>query len=203
MTLFLYITLAVLTSVALALLLVAGGRALLGFLRFRGTRIITCPETRQPAAVKVDLGHVAETASLGTPHLRLSDCSRWPEREDCGQECLGQIEVAPHDCLVRIILVRWYEGKKCVLCGTPLSEIHWHDRKPALLTPDDKTVDWSEIPPEKIPQALKTHRPVCWDCHVAETLRRMYPDLVIEREQRWFDHTNEKERERRPPWRVN
>jgi hypothetical protein len=30
---------------------------------------------------------------LSQPHLRLSECSRWPERQGCGQECLSQIEV--------------------------------------------------------------------------------------------------------------
>jgi len=43
----------------------------------------------------VDEGHAAATTALGDPELRLKGCSHWPEREQCGQECLSQIESAP------------------------------------------------------------------------------------------------------------
>src|SRR5262249_44932030 len=112
--------LVVLASViALALLghiLVRSSRT---FWKFRGQRIVTCPETRQPVGVDVDAAHAAATASLSGPaDLRLKDCTRWPERETCGQECLAQIEAAPEECLVRNILKTWYSGARCVLCGT-------------------------------------------------------------------------------------
>ncbi|HEY3204662.1 MAG TPA: hypothetical protein VGL03_13510 [Thermoanaerobaculia bacterium] len=64
------------------------------YLKFRGTRVITCPETGCPAAVKVDMGHAARTSVVGETELRLESCSRWPERAGCGQECLAQIEAA-------------------------------------------------------------------------------------------------------------
>jgi hypothetical protein len=48
--------------------------------RWRGTRIVTCPETQRPAAVDLDLRFAMVGAIVGSPELRLRDCSRWPER---------------------------------------------------------------------------------------------------------------------------
>lgn len=61
------------------------------YLRFRGTRVITCPERGEPTAVEVDAKHAAFTAGLGEPYLRLAGCTRWPEHQDCSQACLKQV----------------------------------------------------------------------------------------------------------------
>ena len=58
---------------------------------YRGKRTVTCPVTREPAAVEVDAARVAATAWGGVPDVRLKDCSSWPERAGCGQECLSQL----------------------------------------------------------------------------------------------------------------
>ena len=147
------------------------------YLRFRGTRVVTCPETEQPAAVKVALA-----ATFDEPHLRLKECTRWPERRNCGQECLKQIEAAPEDCLVRTILTKWYQGKSCIYCRKPLGTINWLEHKPALLSPERNTVEWQDLRPETIPGVLATHRPVCWNCHIAETFRREHPELIVDRD---------------------
>jgi hypothetical protein len=101
------------TVVTIAIVLVAGlaFQALRAWLEMRGTRLVTCPETRAPAAVEVDLGHLARTSAAGLRELRLRDCSRWPERRRCGQACLIEVEEAPHGCLVRDLLRRWYEDQ--------------------------------------------------------------------------------------------
>ncbi len=65
------------------------------YFRFRGTRLVTCPETHEAAMVEVDAKSMGMQAILGSPCLRLSECSRWPMREDCGQDCLRQIEARP------------------------------------------------------------------------------------------------------------
>lgn len=151
------------------------------YIRYRGKRVIICPETRKPAAVEVDAGHAALTAAVSHPDLRLKSCTRWPEREDCGQECLLQIELSPEGCLVRNILTDWYRGKNCVSCGKEFGEVHWLDHTPALLSPDGKTVEWREVPPEEVPGVLATHFPVCWDCHITETFCREHPDMIVDR----------------------
>jgi hypothetical protein len=151
------------------------------YLRFRGTRVITCPETSKPAAVRLDAQHAALTAALKAPHLRLSTCTRWPERKDCGQECLRQIEASPESCLVKNMLTAWFADKSCVYCRQPLGAIDWAEHKPALQSPEGKTAEWEELVPENLPAILATHQAVCWNCHIAESFRREHPELVLER----------------------
>jgi hypothetical protein len=148
----------------------------------RGKRVITCPETKEAAAVDVNAAYAAVTTlRKDEACFRLRDCSRWPERRDCGQECLRQIEAAPEGCLVRYMLANWYVGRLCVYCRKPLAEMNWAEHKPALMTPELKTVEWADVPPETLPQLLSVSLPVCWNCHIAETFRREHPDLVVDR----------------------
>ena len=62
------------------------------YFRFRGARLVTCPETHEAAVVEVAARSMAMQAILDEPCLRLSECSRWPIRRGCGQDCLTQIE---------------------------------------------------------------------------------------------------------------
>ena len=149
--------------------------------KFRGERIITCPENHQPAAVAVAAGKAARRAFTGTHELRLKECSRWPEREGCGQDCLSEIEADPEQCLVWNIVNDWYADKVCAYCGKPFGHINWHDHRPALLNQERRTVQWTAVPPEKLPEIFRTHQPVCWDCHIAESFRREHPEMVTDR----------------------
>jgi hypothetical protein len=151
------------------------------YFRLRGKRLVMCPETRAPAAVDVAAGEAGLGAFVNEPTLRLQECSRWPEREDCGQECLKQIEEDPRNCQVWNIVHKWYEGKKCVFCQKPIGPLHHLDHVPALLGPDFKTSEWKGAAPEDLPRVFSTHQPVCWNCHVAETFRRVRPNLVTDR----------------------
>ena len=171
----------ILISAAAVIVIVELRRALGTYVKFRGKRLVSCPETHKPAAVRVAAGKAALEATVGNERLRLSECSRWPEREACGQECLAQIQEAPKACLVRMIINRWYQGQHCVYCHKPFGEIHWHDHPPALADYQRKTVLWNELPAEKLQEALGKHRPVCWGCHIAQTFRREHPELVVDR----------------------
>ncbi|MGA9392604.1 MAG: hypothetical protein WBV69_19405 [Candidatus Sulfotelmatobacter sp.] len=156
--------------------------AVRAFWTYRGKRLITCPETQNAAAVDVAAGEAAVGAFLSEPTLRLKECSRWPERQDCGQECLKQIEVNLQNCLVWNIVSQWYAGKQCVYCHKTFGKLHHLDHAPALLSPDHKTVEWRELRPEQLFEIFSTHQPICWNCHVAETFRRLHPDLVVDRQ---------------------
>lgn len=59
--------------------------------RFRGNVPVTCPETQQPAWVKVDPRHAAAMMFTGNALRVLQDCSRGPVHLNCGQPCLRQI----------------------------------------------------------------------------------------------------------------
>jgi len=155
--------------------------------RYAGKRVITCPETHRPAGVTVDARHAALSGLALHPDLRLSDCSRWPERAGCGQECLAEIKVAPADCLVRNILVKWYEGKQCCSCGRPIGSIVQGGAQPAVRTADQVSVEWSEIPAERLQEILSAAEPVCFACHMASRMVREHPELVTDRSAR-TDH---------------
>jgi hypothetical protein len=175
-------------TIIIAVLVLAGGlfvlRALPGvsaYLNFRGKRLVTCPETHKVEAVDVAAGEAGLGAFFNEPTLRLKECSRWPERQDCGQDCLQQVEADAQNCLVWNIVGKWYEGKSCVFCHKPIGSLHRWDHAPALLGPDFKTSEWKDVRPEQLPQIFSTHQPVCWSCHVAETFRRLHPELVTDR----------------------
>jgi hypothetical protein len=125
--------------------------------------------------------HAALTGFGKAPELRLSQCSRWPERADCGQECLSQIHAAPEDCLVRNIIARWYRGKSCVSCGRGIGEIDWSGSQPGVLTTDGSTLEWREIPADKLEETLRAAQAICFACHTARTLVREHPELATDR----------------------
>jgi len=55
---------------------------------YRASRAVNCPETHAPASVRFNAWRAAWSGLSGKPKLRLADCSRWPTRADCGQECI-------------------------------------------------------------------------------------------------------------------
>ena len=168
--------------IVIATLGIMGWYAVRAYTKYRGKAVVYCPETGEPVAVEVDAAHAAMTISHGIPELRLTSCSRWPERAGCGQECVAQLELAPEECMVRPLLTNWYEGKRCIYCSKPFEEINWIDYKPALFdTIERRTVEWDELRPEKLPEVLETHLPVCWSCALAESFRREHPEMVVER----------------------
>lgn len=175
-----FILITLLTFVAV-FVFVEFARGLRAYLKFRGKRIVSCPENHCGAAVSVAAGRAAYETIVGTEQFRLSECSRWPEKQSCGQECLQQIEDDPEGCLVWTIMNQWYQAKDCAYCHMPFTEICWHDHPPALRNAKGKTFQWNEVPAENLQEILKTHKPVCWDCHIAETFRREHPEMVVDR----------------------
>src|SRR6266545_2788040 len=137
--------------------------AIHGYRMYREVRVVTCPETRAPVAVRLHAARAAVTNLTGIADFRLSSCSRWPERRNCGQECVSQIKAAPRECSVRSILAKSYRGA----------------HKPVLMSPDRRTrIEWDEIPPERLPAILSTHSKICWNCHMEESFRTLHPDLA-------------------------
>ena len=65
------------------------------YLAYRGARIVTCPETQIAEVVEVAASSMALQAMVDEPCMRLSKCSRWPMRRDCGQDCSRQLEARP------------------------------------------------------------------------------------------------------------
>jgi len=57
----------------------------------RGLRHVTCPETKRRVTVEIDAVHCAATSLAGIEYMRLSACGRWPEKRDCGQDCVYEL----------------------------------------------------------------------------------------------------------------
>lgn len=153
------------------------------FLRFRGKRLVTCPETHQTAAVELDAKEAAREALTRKPRMQLTECTRWPDRKDCGQQCLAEIAMAPSDCLVRNIVIDWFSRKECIYCGKSIADAKewWVDHKPALLTPEKQIVTWNEFAAEQLPELFLKCDPVCWSCSTTEMFRKQHPELVSDR----------------------
>lgn len=173
-----YLVVGIVAVAAVALAVVAFAKR---YVRYGGKRIITCPETDCHEVVELDAPLAAMSSLLDGAELRLTCCSRWPERQDCGQQCIHEIEVSPIGCRLRALLDNWYKGKACLYCQRVFDEIHWFDHKPALQSPEGNILEWESVPAEDIPDLLKTHQPVCWNCKIVEKFRTEHPELVTAR----------------------
>jgi hypothetical protein len=138
------------------------------YFTYRGKRLITCPETLTEEAVDVAAGKAAAEVFVGGSRLRLEECSRWPERRDCGQECLQQIVADPDNCLIWNIVSNWYEGQRCVYCHKRFGPLHHLDHVPALLGPDRKR-NGTNFSPSSFPSCF---RPIGRSAGVAMSRRR-------------------------------
>lgn len=168
--------------------------------KYGGTQIVTCPETLNPAYVEVDALQAAITSALGASDIRLQNCSRWPMKKDCGQECLLDLNVAPGDCLVHGVLMKWYRGKKCVFCEGSFNELHLTDHKPALRNPGGKLLQWKQVSLTDMSKVLSTYEPVCWNCYIAQSFAIEHPELVVYRPWKYAapEHRKTQPRSQRP-----
>jgi len=137
---------------------------------YQRVRAVTCPETREPAAIQIDARRAALTALAGNVDYRLTSCSRWPEKRNCNQACKSQIGGATQGCNALATIEKAKRIKNCELCGVVLDRKRPSDPKPVLLSPDRKTrIEWENVPPERLLTVLTTHSQICWTCHMAES----------------------------------
>ena len=146
-----------------------------GWWKFRGTRVVTCPDNHQAVALKV--------GGPDLEHLDVRQCSRWPEKLGCGQECLSQVKESPEGCLLHTYYTQWYQDKPCAVCGKKLEApgIGEHIHPPALMASDGYSIEWNMVRPEELAQLMVTYRPICWDCHIAENFRHDHPEMITDR----------------------
>jgi hypothetical protein len=150
--------------------------------KFRGPMLVTCPENQNAAAVKVAALRAAVGEFVGRRRIELKDCSRWPDRQECDRSCSRQVEQNPDEHRVWNVAAKWFTGKKCVLCRKPIEPVSRLDHAPALMKMIDRsTVEWRNVPIEKLPEAFAESVPVCWSCHMTETLLRKFPGRAVVR----------------------
>ena len=164
---------------AAAVILVGGAvvKSLLAYFRYRGPRVVFCPSDGRTAAVGIDVRQAAATAVAGG-RVRIGSCSRWPGRRRCGQTCLDQVEESAGSARIVPVLARWLAGRKCTACGGPFTELRWTESPPSLMDSEGAHWAWYELSATRLAAGLRggEYRPLCWRCHVLETLRRQEED---------------------------
>jgi len=143
----------------------------------RGRQSVTCPDSRQPADVEVDRKFAFWTALRGQQHSRLQACSRWPEKGDCDQECLAQIDPSPEN--VERLLTKRFDGKTCALCARALTPADWRQGRLAVLNPAQKLIELREMTLDRFASMLENMRPLCWKCHQEERERQAVPAAIL------------------------
>lgn len=149
--------------------------------RYRGKRIVTCPETHLPVSAEINAPLAAGTWLVTQPRFVVTACSRWPERAGCDQACAPQVEASPEETLVRNIVAKWYGEHGCVHCAQPIGGIGGAAVAPALLGPNGDLREWTDIAPEDLPQVLANSVAICARCELAEDFRRRFPNRVTDR----------------------
>ena len=111
--------------------------------------------------------------------MSLRTCSRWSERGRCDGPCADEAAAAASS--TRAIVDRAIRGKPCAFCGKSIERTAFLDHHAAFLLADRTTVEWPDVAPELLRETIASRAPVCWDCHIAETFRRRFPELVTDR----------------------
>jgi len=80
--------------ITMAMVLALGGLYVLlplvvhTFQRYRNKRVMTCPETGGLAEVDIDSRRAALTSAIGRPLLKVKNCTLWPKKKGCDEDCL-------------------------------------------------------------------------------------------------------------------
>ena len=153
------------------------------YIRMRGTRIVTCPESKQPAAVTVDAAHAALGGVVDPSNIEIATCSRWPGRPECAQACATEIAREPKRTTTFQLMAEWYAGKTCAICTRPIPPLSHFALEAGLMSPSAPgvTIAWVDIPAPQLPSMLATHVPVCSSCHLMTWFQREHPELVVDR----------------------
>jgi hypothetical protein len=160
----------------LAAVLVTGAPVALSLTEYyknRGRQSVKCPETGQTVGVEVDNKFAFRMALRGQEHSRLSSCSRWPEKGDCGQECLMQLDASPEN--LQRLLSTWMDGKSCAICTRAITPSDWEQSRLAVLNQDHELFELRDLPAEDLQTALEYTRPLCLKCHQQERERQSIP----------------------------
>jgi hypothetical protein len=177
MTAQLFIVLLVLAVLAVYLVI-----AIRTWSRVHGARVVVCPETETPVAVHVDVGHAMATAVWEKADLKVTSCSRWPERQNCEQPCVHQIETAPAETSPKVIAAHFFTKERCAICTRPIDAPSAMTLPPGFMDPVSHAVQsWNEVAPQDLAKAIAQRRPLCANCTLAETFRQRFPDRVTDR----------------------
>jgi hypothetical protein len=147
--------------------------SLQSYFQNRGRHSAICPENGEPVNVEVDSKYSFWMALRGQEHTRLKSCTRWPEKGDCGQECLAQVDPSPEN--VERLMLGWYRGKSCAICTRAITPPDWRRGRLAWLDDEYKLVELRQVNLKQLQFALQGMRALCWSCHQEERARQALP----------------------------
>src|SRR5262249_12315804 len=114
--------------------------------------------------------------------LKLTTCSRWPERQGGDCACAQQIVESGDDTRARTIAAHFFEGQRCAICQHPIDALNAATLQPGLLDPVTNPGEaWDEVPARDLAEAFHARKPICANCTLAESFRRRFPDRVVDR----------------------
>ena len=151
--------------------------SLQNYFRSRDRASVSCPDNGQPADVEEDAKFAFWSALRGQEHSRLQSCSRWPEKGECRQECLAQLEPSPEN--VERLLTRWYEGKSCAICARALTPSDWRRSRLAVLNQQHKLFELRQMQLDQLQASLEHMLPLCWNCHQEERARQAVAPRIL------------------------
>jgi len=147
--------------------------SLQSYFQNRGRQSAICPENGEPVDIEVDRKYSFWTALRGQEHSRLQSCTRWPEKGDCGQECLAQVDPSPEN--VERLMLGWHKGKVCAICTRAITPSDWRQGRLAWLDKQHKLVELRQVNLRQLQSALEDMHPLCWTCHQEERVRQFVP----------------------------
>jgi hypothetical protein len=143
------------------------------YFKNRGRRPVVCPDDDQCAQVVVDNKFVLQAAMRGKEQMRVKSCTHWPQNEQCGQECLVQVDATSEN--IDRLLTRWLGGKSCNACGRLLTPADWRFGRLGFFNEQFKLVELRQIDLDEIGSVPEPTRPLCWSCHQQEKQRQTQP----------------------------
>jgi|SRR5271167_988467 len=151
--------------------------SLQSYFQNRGRQSAICPENGDHVDIEVDNKYSFWTALRGLEHSRLKSCTRWPEKGNCGQECLAQVDPSPEN--VDRLMLGWYKGKVCAICARAIAPSDWRRGRLAWLDGRYKLVELRQVNLRQLQSALGEMRPLCWTCHQDERVRQGVPPRAL------------------------
>ena len=152
--------------------------SLQSYFQNRDRQSAICPENGEPVDIEIDRTYSFWTALRGQEHSRLQSCTLWPEKGDCGQECLAQVDPSPEN--VERLMLGWYQGKMCAICTRAISPADWRRGRLAWLDEQHELVEIRQVNLKQLQLALEQMRPLCWICHQEERVRQAVPPRLLE-----------------------
>ncbi len=144
------------------------------YFKNRSRRQVICPGDYQLAEVEVDPQFAVQASIQGRgDEARLQNCNHWPERSECGQECLAQVEATPYN--LELLFKKWFKGKRCIICSRTLTPSDWRFGRMGFLNDEFKLMELRQIDLTELGSIEEPKRPLCWSCHQQEKQHQAKP----------------------------